>query len=171
VSWRRLRAGEWTALVGAVGLLVVLPMDWFALPLPAQVVARTVGPLHTSGWSSLGIGFAVLLGIVIALGLLLCVLVAVPSAPVYALATATALVVIGAVTLVALVIRVAIVQPGLGRGLPDSIVLVRGPAYLGLLFAALLVRGAWRSLTDERTEAPESVVETPPPLRPAPPAA
>ena len=45
----------------------------------------------------------------------------------------------------------------------------RLPPYLGLLAALLTTLGAWRSLADERTDAPESAY-TPPPARPAPPA-
>src|SRR4029079_18195754 len=37
----RLRAGEWTAAIGATALLVTLFLDWF-------------GPADESGWSSLG---------------------------------------------------------------------------------------------------------------------
>jgi hypothetical protein len=32
----RLRAGEWTALTGAVGLLVALFLPWFDVELPAS---------------------------------------------------------------------------------------------------------------------------------------
>ena len=41
----RLRAGEWLALAGVVGLLVTLPLTWFEASFPA---------LSRSGWGSLG---------------------------------------------------------------------------------------------------------------------
>jgi hypothetical protein len=68
-----------------------------------------------------------------------------------------------------LVVRV-IDQPGLGHDVPNELISVRAPAYLGLLSAAALAAGAWRSIGDERTDAPESAYEPPPP-RPAPPTA
>jgi hypothetical protein len=75
---------------------------------------------------------------------------------------------VSVVAFVALVMRVTIAQPGLGSGLPDAGVAVQLPAYLGLAAMAVIVVGGWRSMADERTDAPESDY-TPPPARPAPP--
>jgi hypothetical protein len=77
--------------------------------------------------------------------------------------------VLAPIALIALAVRVAVAQPGLGAGAPDALVAAELPAYLGLAAGALIVAGAWRSLGDERTTAPESAY-TPPPPRPAPPA-
>ena len=75
---------------------------------------------------------------------------------------------VGGVALVALVLRVTVLQPGLGVGEPDDLVAVQWPAYAGLAAMALIVAGAWRSMADERTDAPDSAY-TPPEPRPAPP--
>jgi hypothetical protein len=61
-------------------------------------------------------------------------------------------------------------QPDLGIGAPNAVVDVRGGAYLGLLFCALLAIGGWVTLADERTDAAQSRV-TPPDPRPVPPLA
>ncbi len=50
-------------------------------------------------------------------------------------------------------VRVAIVQPGLGIGLPDELVGVRWPAYVGIAALAVVVAGGWISIGDERTDA------------------
>jgi hypothetical protein len=45
---------------------------------------------------------------------------------------------------------------------------VQLPAYLGLVFAALIPIGGFLSLKDERTDSPEARAYTPPPARAAP---
>jgi hypothetical protein len=152
MSIGRLRSGELLAGAGAVVLLVSLFLDW-------------VGPVGESGWSSLG-----WLTVVVAIAAILVV-----SWLVVATATArpvnevVAAGVIGAVmspvALIVLVVRTAIAQPGV-----DAVTSMQGGAYFGLAGAALLAIGAWWSLADERTDAPESAY-TPPAARPAPPPA
>jgi hypothetical protein len=151
VSVGRLRGGELLAGVGAVVLVVSLFLDW-------------AGPVGESGWSSLG-----WLTVVVAIGAIL-----VASWLVFATATArpvtqvVAAGVIGAVAaplaLIVLLVRTAIAQPGV-----DEVTSIESGGYLGLAGALLLAAGAWWSLADERTDAPESAY-VPPAPRPAPPA-
>jgi uncharacterized integral membrane protein len=168
----RLRSGEILAGAGAVALFVLLFLDWFepaVQPRVTETSGRVVGPeQHLSGWTSLGVVLLVLLLVVIVLALWLAastLFAATVSQPVAAGVLLTA---VGALTLGALIMRVFVVQPGLGIGLPNDLVDVRLPAYLGIAALAVIVVGAWRSMADERTAAPESAYE-PPPARPAPP--
>jgi hypothetical protein len=169
---RGLRSGEVLAGAGALALFVLLFLDWFEPALPSRVTetsGRVVGPEpHLSGWTSLGWPMLVLLLLVIVLALWLAAATAFAGTVSQPVAAGVLLSAIGALALGALVMRVLVVQPGLGLGLPNGQVDVRLPAYLGIAAAALIVAGAWRSMADERTDAPESAYE-PPPARPAPP--
>lgn len=172
MSRGRLRSGEVLAGAGAVALFVLLFLDWFEpriQPRITETSGRVVGPeQHLSGWTSLGWAMLVLLLLVIVLALWLAAATLFAGTVSQPVAAAVVLSAAGALALGALVIRVAVVQPGLGIGLPNDQVDVRLPAYLGIAALAVLVIGAWRSMADERTEAPESAYE-PPPARPAPP--
>lgn len=158
----RLRTGEWVALAGVVGLLVTLPLTWFAASAP--VLAKT-------GWGSLGWFLDALL--VVALGLAAWLVVSTvmrpPSQGSQAVAAGVLTATVGTIVLAILIVRV-IDQPALGEDVPNELISIRAPAYLGLLFAAAVAAGGWLSVRDERTDAPESAYEPPPP-RPAPPAA
>lgn len=167
---RRLRAGEWLALIGALVLLVSLFLDWFGLDADAfrgvlpQAVADAVAK---DGWSSLGWFVDVLL--VVAIGLALWLAVATVTAPAaQAVAAGVLTAAVGTVVLAVLLVRV-VTQPDLGAGAPNELVDVRTGAYLGLAGCLALAAGAWLAIGDERTDARESAYEPPPP-RPAPPA-
>jgi hypothetical protein len=164
----RLRAGEWTAAVGAAALLVTLFLPWFRLELPQPSggvlnLVRTIGDLDSSGWDALGWFVIVLvLGAVGCAGWL-----AVANATAGPVAQAVAASVLtataGTSALLALVLRVVVFQPG-----PNDLIGTRYGAWLGLLAAAALALGGWWATKDERTDAPESAY-TPPDPRPAPP--
>jgi hypothetical protein len=152
VSVGRLRSGELLASVGAVVLFVSLFLDW-------------VGPVGESGWSSLG-----WLTVVVAIAAILVVswlVVATATArPVTeVVAAAVVAATVGPIAFAALVLRALVFQPG-----PNDLVTVKAGAWIGLAGAALLAVGAWWSLADERTDAPESAYAPPAP-RPAPPPA
>jgi hypothetical protein len=146
----RLRAGEWLAGLGAVGLLATLFLDW-------------VGPRRESGWSSLGwlVLALALVAVACAAWLVITTVVRRPIAQVVAGAVLTAT--IGSVAFVALALRTLVFQPG-----PNDIAELRYGAYLGVLAALLVAVGGWWAIADERTDAPDSAY-TPPPPRPAPP--
>ena len=151
----RLRAGELLAAAGAAGLFVALFLPWFGF--------ERAGPA-SSGWDRLG-------------WLVLAVAVAAVAAGAW-LVAATALVrpvthVVGAAVLASTIapiaflmvlLRALVFQPG-----PNDFTTMRYGAWIGLATAAALAVGAWWSLADERTDAPESAY-TPPAPRPAPPA-
>jgi hypothetical protein len=150
VSIGRLRAGELLTAAGAALLLISLFLDW-------------TGPAGKTGWSSLGwvtLAFAVA-GILAAAWLVAATAVARPVTQAVAAAVIAAL--LGPIALVALVVRTAIAQPG-----DDAVTTIQAGAYVGLAGALALAVGAWWSMADERTDAPESAY-TPPAPRPAPP--
>jgi hypothetical protein len=157
---RRLRAGEVLAGAGAVALVVVLFMDWFA---PLGWAARQ--DAARSGWSTLGWLMVALL-VLLVLAALWLVATTVTGAVTQAVAAGVTTAALGTITVPLLLLRV-LTQPNLGVGAPDSLVDIRWGAALGLLCAGLIALGGWWMLKDERTNAPESRYEPPPP-RPAP---
>jgi hypothetical protein len=148
----RLRSGELLAGAGVVVLLVSLFLDW-------------VGPAGESGWSSLGwLTVAVAIAAILVVSWL--VIATATARPVTEVVAAGVIgAVVGPVALLVLVVRTAVAQPG-----ADAVTSIEAGAYFGLAGAALLAVGAWWSLADERTDAPESAY-TPPAPRPAPPPA
>jgi hypothetical protein len=151
---RRLRSGEILAAAGAIGLAVVLFIDWFG---------------GESGWSTLTVGRGLLvLTIVLTLTFVFITLSA--RAVSMATSSATVTVAFGTLTLLYLLIRVGIDEPGV-----NALVSVDLGAYLGLLCVVAIVAGAWRALADERTGSAislrqtERVLAVRGPARPAPP--
>jgi hypothetical protein len=166
----RLRAGEWLAGAGAVALTAVLFLDWFEPEVRGRVpeaAGRLLAP-SLSGWMSLGWLLALLVVVTILLAVWLVVATATDASVGQAVMAGVLLSAAAPVALLALVICVTVAQPDLGAGLPDAVVTVQPAAYAGLAALAVVVAGAWRSIADERTDAPESAY-TPPPPRPAPP--
>ena len=163
MSLRRLRAGEWLALAGALGLLATLFFDWFGFA-PA---ARGNGDVAKSGWASLGWALDVLLVLAILGALATALTTALRQTPAWSVGSGVLTAPIGLIAFTALALRVVLFQPDLGAGLPNELVDVRAAAYLGLVFCALIPVGAWIVLDDERTGAAESAY-TPPPPRPVP---
>jgi hypothetical protein len=164
----RLRTGEWIAAISAVGLFVTLFFDWFSVDgHAAGWTAYAPGPVHLSGWGSLGWFMDVLLGLMILGGVALALMNVRRAAPAWPVGASVLLWTTGALIWIALAVRVA-TQPGLGLGLSNRPVLVEAPAYLGLLFAALIPLGAFLALRDERTPTREALAYMPPPARTAP---
>jgi hypothetical protein len=153
---RRIRAGEALTAIGAIGLFVLLFADWFK-----------GGGVSRSGWSSLGWGLVVLLVAAIAVALVMVVSTVARAKPGIIVGSAVVTTVLGIVTLPIALIRVLITQPDLDLGLGNGDVTIQTAGYLGVVALALIAAGAWITLADERTDAPESAY-TPPPARPVP---
>jgi hypothetical protein len=168
----RLRFGELLAGAGAVALFVLMFLDWFhpeIHPRVTETSGRIIGPeLHLSGWTSLGFVLLVLVLVVLVLAMWLAASTLFAPTVSQPVAAGVLLTAVAGVAFVALVLRVTVAQPGLGIGAPDELVAVQWPAYAGLAALALIEAGGWRSMADERTDAPESAY-TPPEPRPAPP--
>lgn len=151
---RRLRGGELLAGAGAIALLAVMFLDWFG---------------DTNAWESL----TLLRVPLVITSLLALALVALTVSRTVAMACSAAgiTVGVGALTLLVLLYRVVVNEPG-----PDASVDIGPGAYLGLLCVIGCIAGAWRTLADERTHAALSREQTERVLsvrgtpRPAPPA-
>jgi hypothetical protein len=136
---RRLGGGELLAAVSAVGLLVVMFLEWFG--------AR-------SAWEALTIGRILLVAVaVLALTLVVLTLTARPVA----MAASAASITVGVTALAVLLLlyRIVVDEPG-----PDAGADIGLGAYLGLLFVLGCGAGAWRALADERTDTPASLRQT-----------
>jgi hypothetical protein len=152
----RIRVGEALAAVGAIGLFVLLFADWFS-----------GGGESRSGWSSLGWALVALLVVVIAVAVVMVVATVVRAKPAIIVGSAVVTAAVGIITLPIALVRVLITQPDLDIGLGNTAVGIQTAGYLGLVALVLTAAGAWITLTDERTGAPESAY-TPPPPRPVP---
>jgi hypothetical protein len=153
---RRIRLGEALTAIGAIGLFVLLFADWFE-----------GGGVSRSGWSSLGWGLVVLLVAVMAVAAVMVVSTVARAKPAIIVGSAVTTAVVGIVTLLIALLRVLVTQPDLDLGLGNGAVTIQTAGYLGILALALITAGAWITLADERTDAPESAY-TPPPARPVP---
>ena len=136
---RRLRSGELLAGLAAVGLLVVLFVAWFG---------------DESAWESLAF-VRVALVLLALCALTLVVLTVTSRAVALACSCATITVAVGLLTLLLVVYRVAINEPG-----SNASVSVDAGAYLGLLLVIGIIAGAWRTLADERTNSAPSLRQT-----------
>jgi hypothetical protein len=151
---RRLRSGELLSAAGAIGLFAVLFADWFG---------------GVSGWQTMTVG-RVLLVVEIALALTFVTITLRARAVSMATSSATITVGFGALTLLYLLVRVGIDEPGV-----NALVSVDAGAYLGVLCTIAIVAGAWRALADERTSSAislrqtERVLAVRGPARPVPP--
>jgi hypothetical protein len=174
----RLRAGEWVAAAGAVGLFIVLFFDWFAVsiehppPDPASGVLALLDGIVTgslSGWANLGWFMDVLLCVAIVGGLSLSYMTAKRTSPAWPVGAAVLTVGLGALIALALALRLLDLGGDTDLRFDDKLVTsVQLPAYLGLLFMVLIPLGGFLSLKDERTDSPEARAYTPPAPRPAP---
>jgi hypothetical protein len=168
MSIGRLRSGELLAGVGAAVPLVSLFLDWFEAAPPAVadvIVVSLPRDDSVSGWDSLGWLVLALAALAVAWGAWLVVATATDRPVTQVVAADVIAATIAPMAFVALALRALVFQPG-----PNELVTVKAGAWIGLAGAALLAVGAWWSLADERTDAPESAY-TPPAPRPAPPPA
>jgi hypothetical protein len=133
---RRLRSGEIVAGLGAAGLAIVMFLDWFG---------------GRSAWETLTIG-RVLLVVTIGLAATLVVFTLRMRAVSMATSAATVTIGVGALALLYLLYRVGIDEPG-----PNGLVSVDAGAYAGVACVLAIIGGAWRTLDDERTDAPASL--------------
>jgi hypothetical protein len=178
LSIGRLRGGELLAGVGAVVLLVSLFLDWFAVRMPAapaQVHRSGVDEIgvslpgsrgySASGWDTLGWLVLAIVAAAIVLAVWLVVATAIPRPVTEVIAAAVLATTVGTVAFVMLALRAFVFQPG-----ANAVTELRYGGWIGLAGALALAVGAWWSLADERTDAPESAY-VPPAPRPAPPPA
>jgi hypothetical protein len=165
----RLRSGETLAAAGAVALALLLALDWFFLSTPDARIGAHESGIRALGWfATLLILFAILSALFLAFFTLAN---RAPALPVMLSVLTTFL---GLFAVIAIAVRL-FAQPGLGVDAGNADVEIELPAYLGLLAAAAIVAGGWRTMADERTRSRESLEQTEDVLRvrgaprPAPP--
>ena len=150
----RLRSGERLALIGAVGLAVMLALDWWFLSTPDARIGA-----HESGIRSLGWFAALLLILAIASGLVLAFVTATQRASALPIVFSVLTFVLGLVAVLTVALRL-IFQPTLGVDAVAADVEIELPAWLGLLSVLALAGGGWAAVLDERTDSPEALEQT-----------
>ena len=179
MSVGRLRGGELLAGAGAMVLLVALFLPWFGLDVRAwsewvrahadQLSGWTAylprGPYEWDAWTLVGWLVLAIAAAAIALAGWLVVATAAARPVTQVVGAAVLAAPASLIAFVALALRALVFQPG-----ANSVTTVRYGAWVGLAGALALTVGAWWSLADERTDAPESAY-VPPAPRPAPPPA
>lgn len=134
----RLRRGEWVAAAGAVLLLVFLfALPWYASKPPYRTIAALQGVnTSPSGWSALShVRWLLLLTALAALALAF--LQASRQAPALPITTSVILSALALISVLTLIYRVLINQPG-----ADSVVDQQLGAYLGLASSVVILYGA-----------------------------
>ncbi len=135
---RRLRSGELLAGACAGGLLAVTFSEWFG---------------GESAWETMAIArFALVALVLCALALLV---LTVSRTVAMATSMATITIAVGVITLLLVVYRVVVNEPG-----TNAVVSIDAGAYLGLALVVGVMAGAFRALADERTRAAASLRQT-----------
>ena len=168
----RMRAGEWMAAAGAIGLFILMFFDWFgvSLTLPSQREASDGVTAHVvyasgslSGWSTLGWFMDILVCVLIFGGLALSYMTVKRASPAWPIGAAVLTWIVGSLIFLVLLVRVTIAQPSI-----DELLAVEPAGYLGLACAALIPAGGFLSIRDERTRTAEARDYMPPPARSVP---
>jgi len=150
VTLRRLKAAEWTALVGAVGLLLTLFLNWYRVGRRA----------HASGWDTLGWLTLTLLVIAIVAAMALAVALILSAVDAFNTPPGVVLAAVGLPALAALFVDL-LTAPWPSADLAPA-------GWAGAVFAVMLVAGGMASIVDERTTG-FGRRYTPPAPRAAPP--
>ncbi|MGH2945116.1 MAG: hypothetical protein ACRDPC_02405 [Solirubrobacteraceae bacterium] len=146
---RRLRAGEWLAAAGGLGLIAsLLLLEWYRPTTGEQALDGL------TGFESFSV-LDLYLVLVAASGLALAVLQATQRGPALPVGAGVLTVVLAGVGVLLLAYRIAN-QPG-----PNEFVEVRAGAWIGLAGAVAVLAGGWLSIRDERVpgEGPPEDVE------------
>jgi hypothetical protein len=153
----RLRRGE--LIVGASALVLLASMfvlDWYGLTATYSPTAEGLGvPTAVNAWDGLTIMRWLLL-LTVGSALALVYFQARRRAPALPVTLSALTTVLSLITVLALIYRVLINQPG-----PGEVVEARVGAYVGLLSAVALLYGAWRSLRQEGIAERDAPAEIP----------
>jgi hypothetical protein len=141
----RLRRGEWLAGAGGLALLIsTFALPWYAVKAPYRPTASLLGVATSrDGWTSLS-NIRWLLVVTALAALALVYLQVSRRAPALPATFSIIVMVLGLISILILVYRVLINEPG-----PDSVVDQRIGAYLGLVAACVIMYGGYDSLRRE----------------------
>lgn len=195
MSFQRLRRGEAVVVLGLIGLLGSLFLEWFRSGAYSGrtgerlevITAGSASPTDViigsqNGWGTLGHPWIELLVLVV-VAVLVVLVVALRTgtgrstyAAVVSLAVATA---VTGLVLLLTALRALALRPGVDVETPAGAVTIHPSpaigAWIGLAGLLVVLVGLWLAMADDRTDAEESDVPPPPtrrvpPPRPAPPA-
>jgi hypothetical protein len=140
---RRVRAADSVAAAGGVALLASLFADWYSTP-PLRVPGVGFAPLDVgvNAWQAFSV-LDVVLALLALAPLALVVLQATRDSPALPIAFSVLTTVAGALALLLILYRI-VNQPG-----PNEAVEVEAGAWAGLVAAAVMTAGGWRSMRDE----------------------
>lgn len=140
----KLRGGEVLLGSGALALIAVLFLDWFA-----------IGEEKSSGWRELSLPVLFLIAVAVIVAALLLLAVQRGDSIAHSVGLSVA------ATVAAIVMTVAVIADviSITGGDTDA----RWPAVAGMLFAAAMTLGSWRAMGDERLDAADSVYTPPEP--------
>ena len=144
---RRLRAGEWIALAGAIALIASLFLHWYG---------TEGGGAEVTAWQAFGI-LDVVLVLLALVPVALFATQATRSSPAIPVFFSVMTIVAGVLAVLLILLRI-VFQPG-----PNALVSVEPGAWLGLAAAVLVLAGGWRS-----TRAESMPGRPPPPVREMP---
>jgi hypothetical protein len=141
----RLRPGEWIAGAGAVLLLVFMfALKWYGLQASVAPTASTLGvSTSVNAWDGLTT-LRWLMLVTIAVTLTLVYFQGTRRAPAIPVTFSLFTMLLGGLTLLLLIYRVLINEPG-----SDDLVSTKLGAYLGLVAAAVIAYGGYKSLRTE----------------------
>ncbi len=141
----RLRRGEWIAGAGAVLLLAFMfLLNWYGLKGTFAPTASTLGiSTSVNAWDGLtNLRWLMLITIVVALALVY--FQGTRRAPAIPVTLSLLVMLLGGLTVLLLIYRVLINQPG-----PGDLVSAKLGAYLGLVAAAAITYGGYKSMRTE----------------------
>jgi hypothetical protein len=139
---RRLRDGEWIAGAGAVALLAAMFLHWYRLDLPIPADGLGASLPEATAWQAFGV-LDVVLALLALAPLTLVVTQVIRESPAIPVFFSVMTVVAGALAALLILYRI-VNQPG-----DNQFVEVQAGAWLGLLAAAVVAGGGWRSLSVE----------------------
>ena len=154
----RLRAADLVAGAGGLALIAAMFLHWYGLPVEVLATGGPSRPIEFTAWQVFDVLDVVLtLLALVPLGLVLTQ--ATRESPAIPALFSVLTIVAGALAALLILYRI-VNQPG-----PNAAIEVEAGAWLGLLAAAIVTAGGWRSTRDERMPgaAPRPVEHMPAP--------
>jgi hypothetical protein len=154
VDLARLRFGDWVMGFGGLAVLVVMLVDWYAIP-DLVYPGQSAGDIGFNAWESFAVN-DLILALAAVMALTTFVLTATQPTAAVPLALASLTTLVAVVGLVLVVIRL-IWPPDITDGVFDAS--REAGAWLGLASISALAAGCLASIRDERMPQPEQPVE------------
>jgi hypothetical protein len=154
VDLARLRFGDWVLGLGGVAVLVVMFLDWYAVP---EEVLLYPGEAQFNAWEAFAVN-DVILALAAVMAIATFVLTATQPTAAVPIAIASLTTLVGIVAFILVTIRVIWPPDVFPETVPFDTARETG-AWIGLVASAALVGGGLVSIRDERVPRPEHPVE------------